>query len=69
VTVAGLLAGEDLAAAVKDSADRDVVLVPAEALNQDDLFVDSYSLERLKRELAPARVVAGYELTETIRTL
>jgi len=69
VTVAGLLAGEDLLAAVHDPSARDLILVPAEALNQDDLFVDSFSMESLRERLAPARVVAGFEITDTLRAL
>ncbi|MEX1258385.1 MAG: DUF512 domain-containing protein [Gemmatimonadota bacterium] len=69
VTVAGLLAGEDLLSAVPDPSERDLILIPAEALNQDELFVDSFSLASLREGLAPARVLAGFEITDTLRSL
>jgi hypothetical protein len=54
---------------VPEPSDRDLILIPAEALNQDELFVDSFSLASLREELAPARVVAGFEITDTLRSL
>ena len=69
VTVAGLLAGEDLLAAARDPGPGDLFLLPAETLNQDDLFIDSLSLDEFRAALAPARVAAGYEVTETLRSL
>ncbi len=69
VTVAGLLGGADLLAAASDARERDLVLIPAEALNGDDLFVDSFPLDRLRAELAPARVVTGFEVTAALRSL
>ena len=69
VTVAGLLAGSDLAAALGAGHEGDLVLVPAEALNSDQLFIDSLPLDELARSLAPARVVAGYEVTAALRSL
>jgi NifB/MoaA-like Fe-S oxidoreductase len=67
VTVAGLLAGRDLLRAAPRGAD--VVLIPAEALNADDLFIDSLSLAEFETALAPARVVPGLEITEALRKL
>jgi len=69
VTVAGLLAGRDLLKAAADPKPNDLVLVPAEALNADDLFIDSLSLSDLQDSLAPAQLVPGLEITETLRTL
>jgi len=71
VTVAGLLAGGDLldAAAAFDPGAKDVILIPAETLNQDDLFIDSLPLEEFRRNLGPARVVPAYEVTEALGSL
>jgi putative radical SAM enzyme (TIGR03279 family) len=67
VTTAGLLAGTDLRAALESGAsDGDVCLIPAEALNADDLFIDSYSLSELRAALAPALVVPGYDLIDAL---
>ena len=69
VTVAGLLAGRDLAEALGGGREDDVVLLPAEALNSDQLFIDSLPLEELAAGLAPAWVVTGSEVTAVLRSL
>ncbi len=69
VTVAGLLAGEDLQKAVDTPLAQDVILVPGEALNADQLFIDSVSLSDFRKALAPARVIPGLEITEALRQL
>jgi putative radical SAM enzyme (TIGR03279 family) len=70
VTVAGLLGGQDILAALgPGGSPRDVVVLPAEALNADDLFIDSLPLAELEAALAPARVIRGYEVTEALRSL
>jgi len=69
VTVAGLLAGEDLLRAVDDPRPGDVVLLPAETLNQDDLFIDSLALDRFRAEASPARIVPAYEIPDALRSL
>jgi putative radical SAM enzyme (TIGR03279 family) len=67
VTTAGLLAGEDIRDALLPGLEGDqVCLIPAEALNADDLFIDSYALTELKEALAPATVVAGFDLVEAL---
>ncbi len=66
VTVAGLLAGRDVRAALGEGRREDVVLLPAGALNADGVFVDDYPLTRLRRELAPARVVVGHEISRML---
>lgn len=71
VTIAGLLPGRDLLdAATRDPArEGDVVLLPREALNGDELFIDSMPLESFIRAAAPATVISGYEVTECLRSL
>ena len=69
VTVAGLLAGEDVARALEGGEGGDIVLLPGEALNGDGVFIDSLPLERVAARLAPARVVTGYELTAALAGL
>ena len=69
VTIAGLLPGKDLLDAVPDSREGDVVVIPSETLNHDELFIDSFSLEDFRRELAPATVVHGREITAALRAL
>jgi putative radical SAM enzyme (TIGR03279 family) len=69
VTVAGLLAGADIAAALGPGSENDIVLLPAEALNGDRLFIDSVPYDRVVERLAPARVVTGHEVTAALRSL
>jgi putative radical SAM enzyme (TIGR03279 family) len=69
VTTAGLLPGADLLAAARAAGPSDVVLVPAEALNDDDVFIDDLPLAALQRALHPARVVAAHELTSALAAL
>ncbi len=66
VTVAGLLAGEDILKRAGDSAKGDLVLLPGEALNDDLVFIDGLPLSQVVKRLAPAAVRSGYELTETL---
>ena len=69
VTIAGLLGGRDIVQAVGDTREDELLLLPAEALNADDLFVDSLPLGELREALAPAEVVTGYELLECLGSL
>ena len=66
VTVAGLLAGSDMRAALGAGRPEDIILLPGEALNADQVFVDDYPLARLQCELAPAKVIAGHEITRML---
>jgi len=69
VTVAGLLGGRELVAAVTDPRPEDVILLPGEALNADDLFIDSFSLAEFREAAAPATVLPALEITEALRSL
>ncbi|MFH1070792.1 MAG: DUF512 domain-containing protein [Candidatus Glassbacteria bacterium] len=62
VTVAGLLSGRDILAALHGAEKADVYLLPAAAVNQDGRFLDDITLEEVKRELEPARVVVEESL-------
>ena len=68
VNTAGLLPGADVRAAVEPGAD-DVVLVPAEALNDDRLFIDGLPFDELAGALAPAHVVAAHDLVAALDLL
>ena len=47
----------------------DLVLLPGEALNDEDVFIDSFSLDDFESIMAPARVVRGFEIIETLKSL
>ncbi|MEX2527399.1 MAG: DUF512 domain-containing protein [Gemmatimonadota bacterium] len=69
VTVAGLLGGEDILRSLGEGRHGEVILLPAEALNADDLFIDSLPLSDFRGRMAPSEVVTGYELIDTLRSL
>src|SRR5690606_8535687 len=62
VNTAGLLPGRDMLRAVQDAGPFDLVLLPAESLNDDAIFIDDLSLADFEARVAPARVKTGYEL-------
>ena len=72
VTVAGLLGGRDILRALvgpeaRDVREGDVVLIPAEALNAADRFIDDVSRAELLEGLGPVDLRSGYEVTEALR--
>ena len=67
VTTAGLLPGRDIVAAVRGRGSFDVVLLPAEALNDDQAFVDDVALETLREIFGATLLVPGHELTSTLQ--
>lgn len=66
VTIAGLLGGEDILAALGEGRPEDIILLPAEALNSDDAFIDNLPRADFEARLGQAVVRAGYEITETL---
>lgn len=69
VTVAGLLAGRDVADALASAgiAERPVIL-PGVALSDGELFIDSYPLSQL-RSLVGAPVVVAENATDIVRAI
>jgi putative radical SAM enzyme (TIGR03279 family) len=65
VTTAGLLPGLDIEAELEKRA-FDIVLLPAECLNDDQLFVDNYSFEDLRARFPNARMIAAHEITSAL---
>src|SRR5690606_37051295 len=66
VNTAGLLPGRDMLRAVQNAGPFDLVLLPAESLNDDAIFIDDLSLADFEARVAPARVKTGYELISTL---
>ena len=65
-TIAGLLGGRDILNALGSGRAGDVVVLPAEALNADEHFIDSFPLAEMAAALAPATVIRGYEITQAL---
>ena len=68
VTTAGLLPGADIRDAVLAAGSFDAVLLPAEALNDDGLFIDSVPFGDLERAFS-ADVVPAHVLSAALRAL
>ncbi len=67
VTIAGLLGGRDILSALEpDASDQDLVVLPAEALNQDDVFIDDFSLEDFRAALGGSEIRKGYDLIDAL---
>lgn len=66
VTTAGLLPGRAMLDAVMARGPFDLVLIPAESLNDDDRFIDDFELAAMREALREMRVLPGYELTATL---
>jgi len=65
VTTAGLLPGSAFRAALAGRTDVDLALLPAEAVNEDGLFVDDVALHALQSE-APMPAVLSYHFTDAL---
>jgi putative radical SAM enzyme (TIGR03279 family) len=68
VSTAGLLPAASILAAIDDKP-FDIVLIPAEALNDDERFIDDATLESLERAVAPARVIPAFDLADALGAL
>jgi NifB/MoaA-like Fe-S oxidoreductase len=66
VTTAGLLPGRDIRNALESAGRFDRVLLPAEALNDDGLFVDNLALSELSAGFGPAVLQPAFELTSAL---
>ena len=65
VTTAGLLVGADMRRALTGRDDLDLVLIPAESINDDGLFLDDDSFEALRGTL-PMPVLASYDFVDVL---
>jgi NifB/MoaA-like Fe-S oxidoreductase len=69
VTTAGLLPGGDIGAAIADEEPFDLVLIPGEALNDDERFIDNVALSALCERFPATRIVPAFEITSALRAL
>jgi putative radical SAM enzyme (TIGR03279 family) len=66
VTVTGLLTGKDILDAVKGS-ESDMVILPPNCLNMDNLFLDDISLDRFTTRTGRPVLTGTYDITALIR--
>jgi putative radical SAM enzyme (TIGR03279 family) len=69
VTIAGLLGGQDILSALEEGREGDIVVLPAESLNADEVFIDNVPFSELVSSLSPAQVFTGYEVTAALGAL
>jgi NifB/MoaA-like Fe-S oxidoreductase len=62
VTTAGLLPGADMRDALVARGRFDLVLIPGESLNDDDVFIDDLSLGELRTAVDAVHVVPAHGL-------
>lgn len=68
VTVSGLLTGQDLLREAKINFERfDCVVLPPNCLNNDNLFLDNFSLEQFRYALGKEVIIGQYNLAESIK--
>jgi putative radical SAM enzyme (TIGR03279 family) len=65
VTCAGLLPGIDFRNALRERGDLDLALIPAEALNEDQLFMDDVPLISLRNEV-PVEIRPSYCFSDAL---
>ena len=65
VTTAGLLVGADMRRVLADRHDLDLVLIPAETINDDGLFLDDDTFEALKGSV-PIPILASYDFVDVL---
>jgi NifB/MoaA-like Fe-S oxidoreductase len=65
VTTAGLLPGRAFADALRGRHDLDLVLLPGESVNDDELFIDSMSLAALRDEV-PAEIRLSKDFADVL---
>jgi len=65
-TTAGLLVGADILAALRDRADLDLALIPAESINEDGLFLDDTTFVAV-RESLPMPVYPSYDFVDVLQ--
>jgi len=68
VTVSGLLTGHDLLNAVKKIRDGyDIVLLPPNCLNNDDLFLDDLSMKQFRIKTGIESKISSYNIYDTLK--
>ena len=66
VTVTGLLTGEDIARAV-EGIGGDIVLLPPNCTNAEDLFLDDMSLDAFSRRVGSPVITGSYDIAGLVR--
>ena len=65
VTTAGLLVGADMRRMLADRNDLDLVLIPAESINDDGLFLDDETFDAVRASLS-VPIMASYDFVDVL---
>jgi NifB/MoaA-like Fe-S oxidoreductase len=65
VTTAGLLVGADFRRVLGERSDFDLVLIPAESINEDGLFLDDDTFESLRASY-PVPILASHDFVDVL---
>jgi putative radical SAM enzyme (TIGR03279 family) len=68
VSTAGLLPAAAIVAEL-DEKPYDIILLPAEALNDDERFIDDVTLESVRNAVSPAAVIPAFDLVAALSAL
>lgn len=68
VTVSGLLTGQDILAALKE-VDADMIVLPPNCLNGDDLFLDDVSLSEFAMKVGKPVITGSYDIARLMQTV
>jgi putative radical SAM enzyme (TIGR03279 family) len=70
ITVTGLLTGVDMLNSLKKQKKvGEVILIPPNCINQDDLFLDDMTPQDLEKELDRKVIIGSYDLGETLTNI
>ena len=67
ITTAGLLVGKDILRVLENRRDLDIVLIPAETINEDSVFLDDYTLESVRASL-PMPIYPSYDFIDVLES-
>ena len=67
ITTAGLLVGKDILRALEGRVDLDLALIPAETINEDSVFLDDYTLEKVRSSL-PMPIFPSYDFIDVLES-
>jgi putative radical SAM enzyme (TIGR03279 family) len=67
ITTAGLLVGKDVIDSLSQRHDLDFALIPAETVNEDGVFLDDHTLERV-REMLPMPIFPSYDFIDVLES-
>ena len=67
ITTAGLLVGKDILDSLSRRHDLDFALIPAETVNEDGVFLDDHTLERV-REMLPMPIFPSYDFIDILES-